>query len=106
MDVDVRMLPHHRDVVENSAMPILLDQALIEPAQQPVIEEPLMAPMVTVQPPQITPIHMHTDEFDPDLEFELSAVREDQQRRPAVSPGSQDAIEDELDAWRRIPRSA
>ncbi len=82
LDVDVRVLPHHRDVVENHAMPILLGHADIEAAEQPVIEEPELEPVMEMEPTRLSPIHLHTDEFDPELEFELSAVIEDQRRRP------------------------
>ena len=81
LDVDVRVLPHHREVVDSSAMPVLLDKARIQQAEQPLIADPVPQPVVVESPSQISPIHLHTDEFDPELEFELSAIREDQQRR-------------------------
>ena len=82
LDVDVRILPHHRDVVENNAMPVKLDRAQIEVAPEPVLIEPLPAAVLDVQ--TANPVNLTTEEFDPELAFELSAVGEDQQRERSL----------------------
>ncbi len=80
LDVDVRILPHHRDVVENNAMPILLGHANMEPAEVAAIEEPEPAPVSIIEESRFPTVRIVTDEFDPELSFELSVVGDDQQR--------------------------
>ncbi len=82
LDVDVRILPHHRDVVDSNAMPISLARADIAIAPQPEVLEPQPAAVLEIEP--ATPIFLETDEYDPELAFELSAVREDQQRERSL----------------------
>lgn len=82
LDVDVRILPHHRDVVDNNAMPVSLARAEIQVAPQPEVIQPAPAPVLEVEP--VRPVHLDTDEYDPELAFELSAVGEDQQRERSL----------------------
>jgi hypothetical protein len=74
----VRILPHHRDVAENHAMPVLLPRADVETIAQPQISEfEEFMPPVTVQPLRLGPVG-----FDAELEYELSAIGADEQRHP------------------------
>ncbi len=84
LQVDVRVLPHHKDVVETNAVPTRYeptDQIYLPPPTQPSIEpavvrQPAAVGEVTVVPGQ--EIGLTTDEFDPELEYELSAISKDQ----------------------------
>ncbi len=80
LDVDVRVLPHHRDVLENNAMPILLGRADIATVEEAEIEEPDVEPVAIVPTPRRSSIWLEPAGFDPELEFELTAIREDQRR--------------------------
>ena len=101
LDVDVRVLPHHRDVVDHNAIPTRLGKAEIATMPEPQIVEPIpvMAPESAVE--------LLTDEYDPDLAFELSAVGEDQQRihaldEPMLRLDTQQRFHDvnsTIDAW-------
>ena len=101
LDVDVRVLPHHRDVVDHNAVPIRLEKAEIATIPEPQIVEPIpvMAPESAVE--------LLTEEYDPDLAFELSAVGEDQQRvhaldEPVLRLDTQQRFHDvhsTIDAW-------
>jgi uncharacterized protein YhaN len=82
LDVDVRVLPHHRDVVDHNAMPVRLDRARIEVAREPELVEPAPARELEVEP--VNPLLLTTDEYDPELAFELSAIGEDQQRQRSL----------------------
>ncbi len=84
LDVDVRVLPHHKDVVERHAVPISLGKPEVEPAPIAAIEEPVREwvpePVDTPVENRYSPIRLETDEVDPELEYELTAVGRDQQR--------------------------
>jgi uncharacterized protein YhaN len=75
LGADVRILPHHRDVVEHQAMPYPY-RGSTEPVYQPaqIVEAPAMVTQVSHDSIELT-----TNEYDPELEFELSAVTDAQQ---------------------------
>jgi uncharacterized protein YhaN len=82
---DVRILPRHKDVVESQAIPVRYERnGYVQPALQiqpePELEsipEPLLEdePIEYIRPS----LTLETDEYDPELEYELSAVMSDQQ---------------------------
>ena len=78
LDVDVRILPHHRDVVDHHAVPLKLEAAEIQVVSQPEVLEPIQLPQPDAMP--VSAFQLQTEEYDPDLAFELSAVGQDQQR--------------------------
>ncbi len=82
LDTDVRVLPHHRDVVDSNAMPIMLGEAKIDVAPQPEVIEHDPIPALQIEPHR--PVYLETEEFDPELAFELSAIGEDQQREVSL----------------------
>lgn len=86
MDVEIRVLPHHRDVVEKNATPGVLQPAGIETAVQPAIADPATGLPVPRQAPPLARVQS-AGGFDPELEFELAAIQADQQDQPA-RPGS------------------
>lgn len=76
LGADVRILPNHRDVVEHQAMPYPF-RGGVEPGYQP----PAPAPVVETPTPVVVShnaVELATNEYDPELEFELSAVTDDQ----------------------------
>ncbi len=79
LDVDVRVLPNHKDVAEHNAMPVSLNPPRIETVPEPELADPqpLAIPDMEIR----QPISLETEEYDPELEYELTAVREDQVRR-------------------------
>ena len=85
LGVNVKVLPHHKEVVESSAVP--MDYGSV-PRVVPV-EKPISVPVAatatvqhTVSAYQAPPsgISIDADEYDPELEYELSAVATDQHR--------------------------
>ncbi len=81
LDVDVRVLPHHKDVVQKSAVPVSLKPAVVDSAPVPEVADPLpIAEIVNRQP-----IVLNTDEYDAELQFELSAVNQDQDREKSLN---------------------
>jgi uncharacterized protein YhaN len=87
LGADVRVLPHHREVFENQAKPLAYQMAL--PVSAPVPTRPapeVPTPTASLRPrSEIEPIRipvellspavsLQPDDFDPDLEFELSAI--------------------------------
>lgn len=104
LNADVRILPSHKDVVESNATPIRFDgsgysaprveyreEPIIEPISRPLPPRRVIEtrrPAVTVASRSTIPVEyveyassnvrIDPDEFDPDLEFELSAVSNDQ----------------------------
>ncbi len=98
LNADVRILPGHKEVVETSAMPIRFDgngqpprpvgqENVIPmiPSNQRVSDSTRVKPVQTATIPveyvkyASSEVLIDPDEFDPDLEFELSAVTSDQQ---------------------------
>ncbi|MEM7783205.1 MAG: hypothetical protein AAF623_07620, partial [Planctomycetota bacterium] len=102
LGADVRILPRHKDVVESNAVPIqfqgqgYLPPSVTESDFQPQIASPMPTPAVVPMPQSIaaidanripveyinhstTNVRFDLDEYDPELEYELSAVTTDQQ---------------------------
>ena len=102
LNADVRILPSHKEVVESSAMPTQFDESgssaprvfeektspPVTPVAKPVLAakpaptpEPIRVPTIPVEYVQYasSEVRIDPDEFDPDLEYELSAVTTDQQ---------------------------
>lgn len=92
LGADVRILPQHKDVVESSAVPIVYngddyvaprvvyqEPEYIPPEPVAPILEPARStiPVEYVQYAS-TNVHLDPDEYDADLEYELSAVATDQ----------------------------
>lgn len=73
LGADVRILPNHRDVVEHQAMPYPY-RGTVEPTYQPAPVVEAAAPIVVSH----NSVELSTNEYDPELEFELSAVTDDQ----------------------------
>ncbi len=77
IEVDVRVLPHHKDVVEHDAAPVAFRRGYSEPA--PVsIPEPVRPVVRPLPEPVPSSLVLETDEFDPDLHYELSSIEQDQ----------------------------
>jgi len=79
---DVRILPRHKDVFESQAVPVSYDGGKRIPSPQPQpIEVPVVArESIPVEYVSAEPsITLDLDEYDPELEYELSAVITDQQ---------------------------
>lgn len=92
LGADVRILPNHRDVVESNALPTefrgeryVLPKVVKEEPPQPEAVEP--EPMPVIAPSTIpveyveyasTKVNIDPDDYDPELEYELSAVTTDQ----------------------------
>lgn len=76
LGADVRILPNHRDVVEHQAMPYPFRGQLSPPVAEPIPPiAPAPKPILEVSHDAVV---LNTDEYDPELEFELSAVTDDQ----------------------------
>jgi uncharacterized protein YhaN len=92
LGADVRILPHHREVFQNQALPLVY-QGPEQPAP------PLATPAAVAEPVPIlaydripveyatTKVELDIDEYDPDLEYELSAVLNDQQQDQKLRNG-------------------
>jgi uncharacterized protein YhaN len=84
---DVRVLPRHKDVFESQAVPVIYDggnripQKKEMPELEPLKEESFVArESIPVEYVPTEPlIELDIDEYDPELEYELSAVITDQQ---------------------------
>jgi uncharacterized protein YhaN len=96
LGADVRILPNHKDVVEANAVPTTFDGGRPMPPRvyedvAPVYDSvtydepaPRFEPVASLGIPveyvdYSTNVRIDPDEFDPDLEYELSAVASDQQ---------------------------
>jgi prefoldin subunit 5 len=94
LGADVRILPDHRDVVESDATPVSYagsdyvtprvvyqqTEEVAEPIREPLpLDEPSRIPVEYVEYAS-TKVQIDPDEYDPDLEYELSAVTTDQKR--------------------------
>ena len=77
LGADVRILPNHRDVVEHQAMPYPYRGEKTR-APAPVVARTFETEIVSPAYVSHDSIHLTTDEYDPELEFELSAVTDDQ----------------------------
>ncbi len=86
---DVRILPHHKDVFESQAIPLRFERhdseqpsySIQSPDPEPAeLEEPIQNTVaVEFAKSSPTTLTLETEEYDPDLEYELSAVVSDQQ---------------------------
>lgn len=105
LGADVRILPSHKEVVETNATPTRFDGGYITPQMAPrtvpeprrpqpprrqpvvdihqsgnVVTPPIRSAAIPVEYVHYgTNVHIDPDEYDPDLEYELSAVTTDQQ---------------------------
>ncbi len=87
LGVDVRILPNHREVYQNHAVPLIYQGEELELPTRARVEVPVSReevdpepdyrtiPVEYVSPPRVV---LDADGFDPDLEYELSAVVSDQ----------------------------
>ncbi|MEM9411527.1 MAG: AAA family ATPase, partial [Planctomycetota bacterium] len=81
LDVSVKVLPHHREVVENNAIPSEFKTSAREMPVIKKMEEPKRVPAVEkVAVRTYEDLELTADDYDPELEYELSAVETDQQR--------------------------
>jgi len=93
LGADVRVLPKHLDVVEHGAMPEIYNGSFArpieyEPIGQPIQRAPVRQPEIATTLPRGIPVEyvqyasssvrIDPDDFDAELEFELSAVTTDQ----------------------------
>ena len=79
LDVTVKTLPHHRDVVEHQAVPSDYRPTVeYEPVQ--LVDQMAYEPAPNFIPEPIAAMPLLDDDIDPDLEYELSAVEYDQRR--------------------------
>jgi uncharacterized protein YhaN len=91
LGADVRILPHHRDVFQEHAVPLVWEGP--EPVSKPVVEisEPVSQSEVALEriPVEYVPanVGLDVDDYDPDLEYELSAVVNDQQQEERLRNG-------------------
>ena len=122
LGADVRILPQHLDVVEHGAKPEVFEGVRpidYEPIGQPIYREPIPEPVPVVVEPRTIPVeYVHyassnvkidPDDYDAELEFELSAVTTDQRSENLLRselvyispnlPGPLDLSGDE-DIWR------
>lgn len=98
LNADVRILPSHKDVVESNAVPLTYrgtdyTPRVVYDEPEPAATAPtVVAPVVTPEPVSLNTIpveyveyassqvNLDPDEYDPELEFELSAVTTDQRQ--------------------------
>ena len=82
LQTDVRVLPHHKDVVQSQATPQTYHRSGSRPPE--VVDEPQPEILETDDdrwtPPAKSALELNVDEFDPELQYELAAVETDQQR--------------------------
>ena len=90
LNAKVKVLPHHRDVVESNAGPTdfrvgrAVERPVVEVATAPEPEpepKPEPIPVAVAPTPPTEPIELRPDAYDPELEFELSAIETDQRQK-------------------------
>jgi len=80
LGADVRILPHHRDVLEHQAKPVPWGVEATEPV---TVSVPVPQPVAVTVLGRRESLAIDTEEFDSELEFELSRIDRDQnQSRP------------------------
>lgn len=91
LGADVRILPQHRDVVESNAAPVVYQgdqyvQPRVYRDPEPVLQRAILEEVVTENRIPVEYVEyassnvvIDPDEYDPELEYELSAVATDQQ---------------------------
>ncbi len=109
LDAKVKVLPNHRDVVDSGATPTdYRPESTPAKIAAPQPEQPSI-PAFT---PAISQVDLQTDLFDPELEYELSAVVTDQREERKlrhemiyISPNTQDPIDlsGDDDLWKEMP---
>ncbi len=85
LDVAVKVLPNHKDVVDSNAVPTDYKAKTVVPPMPQPVPQPMTSRIERMLPPisvPVThvPIDLTADEYDPELEYELSAVIDDQQK--------------------------
>ena len=84
LDISVQVLPHHKDVVDSNAVPMEFNGLRIpRQVEQPIIEPMIAAPSYVPAAPSYVPastLELEADDYDRELEYELSAVVDDQSR--------------------------
>ena len=112
LESDVRVLPAHRDVFENQAIPEIYRKPMLAEMVSPSVDTieapPLPVAKVDVEPPTsripveyLTPnVNLDPDAYDAELEFELQAVLDDRAEHQRLrnglvflSPGTTRAID-------------
>lgn len=88
LGADVRVLPHHRETLENRTQPWKWD-----PGQKKAVAPSLPVPTLAaepaaVAPPRVSMIGLQTDEADDELQFELAEIERTRIQRgfPAIDP--------------------
>ena len=93
LNADVRVLPSHKDVYESQAVPVRYGEIQrapvakktipVRPKPEPIVDRTPTKPVVTILPAteyvQSPTLVLQADEYDADLEYELSALMDDQQ---------------------------
>ena len=79
LNAQVKQLPYHKEVYESQATVVDYGKSVVPirpklKVETPVIEEPVPA-VIEVSASRL---HLDTDEYDPELEYELSAIVDDQ----------------------------
>lgn len=91
LGADVRVLPHHKDVVEHQARPVPWNPtvALPAPVPAPVVVAPPVARPAPVPRPRPVPasplpvrVNLRPSEYDEELQFELSEIARIESGRP------------------------
>ncbi len=81
LGVSVKELPHHKDVVESAAKPTEYRAPIVPNAPKPVVAPASQITVPVVETKLEQPdIELSADDYDPELEFELAAVVDDQHR--------------------------
>ena len=75
LHVDVKVLPHHKDVVESSAVP-----TDYRPSVYGVDDQSDEIPVRQEYQAAMSSLQLGADDYDPELEYELSAVVDDQHK--------------------------
>lgn len=79
LEADVRVLPHHKEVVERQAKPVRYNpERAVAPPAKVIAPPPVEVPAV-VESVVHRPLVLSIDDEDADWEYELSALRADQE---------------------------
>ncbi len=115
LQADVRVLPHHKDVVQSQATPYRYHRPSAGPAEWVVAAEPETPQPVDHDWSPVRPsLELGVDELDPELQYELAAIESDEERRiklrdqlvyVADSDGTTLDLRGEDEVWtRRLPQ--
>ncbi len=83
IDVDVRVLPYHKDVVESDAVPTSYRKLPTPPPVTVEVEED-DEEVFFIPPTRRAPVKIEIDEFDPELHYELTAIEQDQKNETSL----------------------